>query len=122
MERLLRIAIIKMCGKALLLTMVAGLVIAVIGRLSNWDTSLEYSNAFFAAGCFVIIAGASSRMGAGSEWTSFQLLSAESFRNMSNSERANFILNASTPVSLVILGLLSGTLLIIISWLVAKLF
>jgi hypothetical protein len=105
-------AIIKMCGKDILLTVIAGIVIEVIGYMNKWDTSLAYSNAFFIAGCLAIIAGVLSRLGAGQEWNNLQSLYAESFRDMSSSERANFIMNASSSVSLVILGLLSGILLI----------
>jgi hypothetical protein len=115
MKRLVIMAITKMCGKAILLTIIAGIVIGVIGHIKKWDTSLAYSNAFFIAGCLVIMAGMSSRLAAGQEWNTFQLLSAESFREMSSSERANFIINASSSISLVILGLLSGLLLILIS-------
>jgi len=111
-----------MCGKAILLNIIAGIVIGVIGYMNKWDTSLEYSNAFFIAGCLAIIAGASSRLGASQEWSNFQLLYAESFRDMSSSERANFIINASSSVSMVILGLLSGILLILISVFVTKMF
>jgi hypothetical protein len=50
------------------------------------------------------------------------LLNAESFREMSSGERANFIINESSPISLVILGLLSGILLILISAIAAYLF
>jgi hypothetical protein len=122
MNRLVMMAIIKMCGKAILLTIIAGIVIGVIGNMNKWDTSLAYSNAFFIAGCLVIAAGALSRLGAGQERNSFQLLHAESFRGMSSSERANFIINASSSVSMVILGLLSGILLILISVFVTKMF
>jgi hypothetical protein len=122
MKRLVIIAVIKICGEAILLTILAGIVIGIIGNLNKWDTSLEYSNAFFIAGCLVIIAGASSRLGAGQEWNHFQGIYAESFRNMSAGERANFIVNASSPVRLVAVGLSSGVLLILISELVAKLF
>jgi hypothetical protein len=115
MKRLVIMAITKMCGKAILLTIIAGIVIGVIGHIKKWDTSLAYSNAFFIAGCLVIMAGMSSRLAAGQEWNTFQLLNAESFREMSSSERANFIINASSSISLVILGLLSGLLLILIS-------
>jgi hypothetical protein len=115
MKRLVIMALIKMCGKAILLTIIAGIVIGVIGHIKKWDTSLAYSNAFFIAGCLVIMAGMSSRLAAGQEWNTFQLLNAESFREMSSSERANFIINASSSISLVILGLLSGLLLILIS-------
>ena len=115
-------AIIKMCGKALTLTIVTGIVIGVIGYLNKWETSLAYSNAFFIAGCLMFIAGAMSRMAAGQEWSSFQSLYAESFRNMSSSERANFIIHASSSLNLLILGLLSGILCLLISILVTKLF
>jgi len=118
MKRLVTMAMLKMCGEAILLTIFAGIVIGIIGYLNKWDSSLLYSNAFFIAGCLVIIAGTSSRLAAGQEWQSFQRLHAESFRDMSAGERANFIVNASSPVRLVILGLLSGILLILISVLV----
>jgi hypothetical protein len=122
MKRLVIMTIIKMCGKAILLTAIAGIVIGVIGYMNKWDTSLAYSNAFFLAGCLVIVAGMSSRLGAGQEWRSFQSTYAESFRGMSSSERANFIVEASSSMSLVMLGLLSGILLILISVFVTKMF
>ena len=122
MKRLVIMAIIKMCGEAVLLTISAGIVIGIIGYLNKWDTSLEYSNAFFIAGCLVIVAGTASKLGAGQDWISSQRLHAESFRDMSPSEQANSIVNASSSVRLVILGLLSGILLFLISALVTKLF
>lgn len=122
MKRFVITAILKMCGKVILITTIIGVVIGIIGYINQWETSLVYSNAFFIAGCLVIIAGTSSRLGAGQSWTSFQLLSAESFRNMSSAERANFIINANSPVSLTILGVSSGILLILISWFVTKIF
>lgn len=120
MKRLLTLTVLKMFGKALLLTVFIGIVIAVIGNNSKWDTSIKYSNAFFTAGCIVIIGGASSRMGASQEWNKFQLFSAESFRSMSIRERVDFIIDVSSSLSLVILCGLSGTMLILISWIVAK--
>jgi hypothetical protein len=118
MKRLVSMTVIKMCGEAILITILVGIVIAIIGNLNGWETSVKYSNAFFIAGCLVIIAGASSRMGAGQDWGSFQMLSGENFRDMSPGERANFIVEASSSFRLVILGLLSGVLLILISQLV----
>ena len=79
-------------------------------------------NAFFLAGCLVIVAGTASRLGAGQEWSNFQSLYAESFRDMSSSERANFIVNASSSVSMLIMGLFSGILLILISVFVTRIF
>ena len=122
MKRLVIQAILKICAESIVITTIVGVVIGIIGYLNEWNAPIKYSNAFFVAGCLVIIAGTSSRLGAGDDWQVFQLLSAESFRGMSSGERANFIINASSPVRLVILGLLSGILLMIISVLVVKMF
>jgi hypothetical protein len=122
MKRLVMMTIIKMFGEAILLTIIAGIIIGVIGYVRKWDTSIAYSNAFFIAGCLVIVAGAFSRLGAGQERNYFQLIRAESFRDMSLSEQANFIINASSSLHIVILGLLSGILLVLISLLVSRIF
>ena len=113
MKRLVIKAIIKMCAKSILLTTIIGVIIGIIGYTNKWNSSIAYSNAFFLAGCLVIVAGTASRLGAGQEWNNFQLLNAESFREMNSSERANFIINASSSISLVILGLLTGISLIL---------
>ncbi|MBX3001684.1 MAG: hypothetical protein KF893_24385 [Caldilineaceae bacterium] len=122
MRRPIMMAIIKLCGEAVLFSLFAGIVIGIIGNVSKWETSREYSNAFFIAGGLLIIAGAWSRLGAGQEWILFQRLSAESFRGMSANERASFIVEASSSVHLLMLGLLSGILLILFSVFVIKLF
>ena len=120
MKRLVIMTIIKLFGEAILFTIIAGIVIGVIGNIKKWDTSLAYGNAFFIAGCLVIVAGAFSRLGAGQERNNFQQFHAESFRDMSSSEQANFIINASSSARMVVLGLLSGILLILISVVVTK--
>lgn len=122
MKRLVIMAVIKMCGEAFFIAILVGILIGIIGNWQKWDTSLQYSNAFFIAGSLVIIAGGSSRLAAGQEWFSFQRTYAESFRDMSPGERANYIVNASSSVRLVFIGLLSGSLLILASILVPKLF
>jgi len=118
MQRLVSMTVIKMCGEAILITILVGIVIAIIGNLNGWETSVKYSNAFFIAGCLIIIGGAFSRLGAGQEHNYFRGTYMESFRDMSPGERANFIVEASSSFRLVILGLLSGVLLILISQLV----
>ena len=122
MKRLVMKVIINMCAKTLALTTIVGVLIGVVGYLNKWDSPLKYSNAFFLAGCLVLIAGMSSRLSAGQNWHSFQLLSAASFRGMSSSDRVNFIFNTSSSISALVLGLLSGILLILISAVVAYLF
>jgi hypothetical protein len=120
MKRLVIMAILRLCGTAILFTVIAGAIIGVIGYLNQWDTTVAYSNAFFIAGCLMIIAGGSSRLTAGREWSSYQSVYAESFRDMSSGERANYIIEASSSFRLVILGLLSGFMLILISFVLTK--
>ena len=115
MKRLVMMAILKMGGKIILLTIIIGAVIGVIGHINHWNSSIAYSNAFFIAGCLLIIGGVFSRQAAGQDWDSFQWLSAEGFRGMSPGERASYIVSASSSIRLIILGLLSGILLILIS-------
>lgn len=107
-------AIIKMCAKSILLAAIIGVVIGIIGYINKWNSQITYSNAFFLAGALVILAGTASRLGSGDS-SSHLLVNAESFRDMSSSERANLIIDASTSMSLVILGLLTGVWLILFS-------
>jgi hypothetical protein len=122
MKRSIMIAIIKLVGEAILFTIIAGIIIAIIGKVNEWETAIQYSNAFFIAGGLVIIAGVMSRLRAGEEWYYFQRYSTESLPDMSPAERANFIVNTNNSLRQTILGLLTGFLLILISVLVMKLF
>jgi hypothetical protein len=122
MKRPILKVMIKMCSTAILISILVGILIGIIGNLNKWDTSIKYSNAFFIAGALVIIAGFSSRLSAGQDWKISQQLNAESFRNMSVSEQAGSIVKASNSVRLVVLGFLSGILLILASVLVTILF
>lgn len=121
MKQYIIMAILKLCGKAILIAGIVAAAIMYIGYTKEWDTALAYSNAFFIAGCLVIIAGGASRLG-DQDWSSLQLLPAESFRGMSNDERALYIVNMSNSFSRVLLGLLSGSLLIFVSVMITKLF
>lgn len=113
-------AIVVLCAKSALLTVVIGAVIGVIGYFNQWASPVAYSNAFFLAGSLMIIAGASSRFAASQGSSAYQLLSAESFRSMSSSERRDYIVNVSSSLSTVILGILTGAILILISAIAAK--
>ena len=122
MNRLLITTIIKFCGEAVLIAIVAGFGIGIFGYLKKWDSSLAYGNAFFIAGALIIIAGAASRMGASQERNMYQMFHIDTFRNMSASEQANYVIELSSSVHLAILGILSGILLILASWFVTKIF
>jgi hypothetical protein len=118
MKRQVIMVMLKMAGEAVLLTIIAGILIGIIGNWQNWDSSSQYSNAFFIAGSLLIIGGGFSRRAAGQEWSTYQRISAESFRDMSPGERAEFIVNASSSLRLVIIGFSSRILLFIISLIV----
>jgi hypothetical protein len=122
MKRLVLTTMIKVGGESVLLTVLAAIVIGILGYWNRWSTSLQYSNAFFLAGSLLIIAGTSSRLAAGQQRNFFQQIYADSFREMSASEQANFIIQASSSVRVVILGLVSGILLCSLSFFITKLF
>jgi hypothetical protein len=115
MKRSVMTALLKLCGEAVLITLFVGISIAVLGNWKQWETSAKYSNAFFIAGALVFIAGAFSRKAAGEEWGTYMRIDAEGFRDMSPGERAEFIVKASSSLRLVIVGALTGILLMIIS-------
>lgn len=121
MKRAVVIVALKLFGESLLLAVLIGIIIAILGYVNRWDTAIQYSNAFFIAGALVIIAGASSRLAAGQERRYFQG-HMESLSDMSPGERADFVVQASSSARLVILGTLSGFLLILVSVFVPKLF
>ncbi len=114
MKRLVIQEILKISAEAILFAAVIGIAIGIFGYINHWNSWVKYSNVFFLAGCLIIIAGTSSRFAAGREWGSFQMY-AESFRDMSRSERANYIVNVSSSVRLAVVGVLSGIILILIS-------
>lgn len=113
-------AIIRFLTKSILITAAVSAVIILFGSINHWESSVKYSNAFFVVGCLVIVAGTASRMGAGQGVNSLQYLNMESFRGMSGSERVEFIINANSPVGLVVLGFVTGMTLILIAVFVSK--
>ncbi len=120
MNRGIILAVLQLCGKAALFAVLVAAVVGIIGTLSKWDTPLQYSNAFFIAGCLLIVAGPVSRLSAGQRWDHYQRIYAESFRTMSGPQRANFIVEASNSVSTLVIGILSGVLLVIVSAVLAR--
>ena len=114
-------AILKWCVKVIILTTIIGVIVVIIGNRSGWNTSIEYSNAFFIAGVFVIAGGLASRLGASQDVNQFRLLSStKGFRD--KSKQLDFIANTRGSTNLVVLSLLSGILLILTSVLISKMF
>jgi hypothetical protein len=122
MKRFVIMTILKLCAKILFLTIVIAGLIGVLGYAKQWDSPITYSNAFFIAGGLMIIAGGMSRLAAGEDWKVYQLISAESFRGMSSGDRANFVVEVSSQLSTMLLGVLTGVSLLILSAVAAYLF
>ncbi len=120
MNRGIILAVLQLCGKAVLFAVLGAAVVGIIGTLNKWNTPLQYSNAFFIAGCLLIVAGPVSRLSAGQQWDHYQRIYSESFRAMSGPQRANFIIEASNSASTLVIGILSGVLLVIVSAILAK--
>jgi hypothetical protein len=105
---------LKLFAEALLFAAIITIVILILGHRKGWN-SIAYSDAFFIAGGFMIIAGGISRLASSGDWNSSILTSGEAFRKMSASERANAIIQANTSLRLAILGGLAGLILILIA-------
>ncbi len=120
MQRQIVEAVLKLCGKAILFAVLGAIVVGILGILGKWPGPLEYSNAFFIAGCLLIVAGPVSRLSAGQQWDHYQRIYSESFRSMSGPQRANFIIEASNSASTLVIGILSGVLLVIVSAVLAR--
>ncbi len=108
---------LKMIIEALAVAAAAAIIVLIIGSVKKWDNPITYSNAFFVAGCLVIIAGTSTRAAAGQEWGMYQRMSTANYRAMNPTDRANYVVKASASYRLVILGVLGGLFL----WLVSAL-
>jgi ABC-type glycerol-3-phosphate transport system permease component len=121
MKRLIIRAAIKIGVKSIVFTTIIGAVIGVIGYIKKWDSPVTYSNAFFLAGCVVLIAALSSRYAAmrSSHSPSFH---TTSYHEMNSQEQEDYISSMSSSLSTVIFGVMSGLLLILISAIAAYMF
>ncbi|MFN8443112.1 MAG: hypothetical protein U0175_20225 [Caldilineaceae bacterium] len=121
MKRFIIQEIGKLFAKSALLAAMIGVVVAVLGYLNQWNSLIPYSNAFFVAGCLLIIAGASSRFTAGQETATYRTIHPQSMRDMSFGDQISYIVDSSSPISRVMLGVVSGLLLIVVSAIAAYL-
>lgn len=113
-------ALIKLAAKSLFFTAAIGSAVCLLGYVSHWETSLAYSNAFFLAGCFVLIAGTATQFAAQADYS--QTFRFERFREMSFREQADLIADSTGAFSRVALGVSSGVCLALIAVLIEKLF
>lgn len=119
MDRQTLASVSRMGREAAGVCVLAAIGVAVMGYIRQWNTAIEYSDAFFIAGSLVIIAGASSRVAAGASWDIHQRFHAESMQGQGLGEQINSVVSASSPWRLVILGFVSGVALMVVSVLVS---
>jgi hypothetical protein len=122
MNRFVMTDILRMAGRVAVVTVIAVIIIALLGLINQWDSSTPYSNAFFIAGAIMIAGGVGTKMRAGEDWTSTQEIHPESLSGMTGEQQSRLVLNPSNSTRLAIMGMGSGTLLVLMSLLVLRLF
>ncbi len=113
---------LRLIGVALLIAVLLGLVVLGLGWLRKWNTPIQYSNGFFAAGAISIVLGLFSVMGGFSMRSDFKVLYSQSAGAMNLAERGKLWMADITQGygSLILLSL-TGALLVGVSIFVGRL-
>lgn len=107
----------------LLVTVVVGSVVALIGWISGWQTSTQFSNGFFISGSAVGLLGLLTVLGGYRARSSFGIQYSQSTSDMNLSERTKMWINdLNQGYNALIVCIASGALLIGLAILVDKLF
>ena len=115
--------ILRLVGFILGLTMLVSLIVIVIGMVSGWDRSTQFSNGFFIAGAIVIVLGTFSVTGGLQQRANFPLAYAETASDASISERTQRMMtDINQRYGTMTLFIGAGVLLIVISIAIGNLF
>ena len=115
--------ILRLAGIALGLTLLISLVVLIIGVVLKWNTSVQFSNAFFAAGAIAIVIGTFSVTGGLEQRGNFGMTYAESAGQASISERTQRMMaDINQRYGVLILMIGTGILLIAILVAIPRLF
>jgi uncharacterized membrane-anchored protein len=102
---------------------VIGLVTAGIGRLLHWNSTTQFSNAFFGAGAGLIVIGVLSVMGGFGMRSDFKTLYSQSAGDMNTLERSKrWIADMTQGYNLFLFLFLPGVFLIGLAVLVPNVF
>lgn len=105
------------------ITAAAGILTTLIGIISGWKTSTQFSNGFFICGSAVGLLGLLTVLGSYRSRANFGIQYSQSTSDMNLSERAKlWVKDLNQGYNALIVGVVSGALLIGISVLVDKLF
>lgn len=106
-----------------LVTVVVGSVVALIGWITGWQTSTQFSNGFFISGSAVGLLGLLTVLGGYRARSSFSIQYSQSTSDMNLSERTKLWINdLNQGYNALIVCIASGALLIGLAILVDKLF
>ena len=108
--------VLRLLGSISGLTLLVSLVVVGIGVFAHWNSTVQFSNGFFAAGMIVVVFGILSVTGGFSQRANFPLTYAETASQASISERTQRMMaDINQRYGTMILMLGAGILLIVIS-------
>lgn len=84
--------VLRLLGTVLGVTLLVSLIVLGVGLVFQWNTPVQFSNGFFAAGTIVIILGTLSVSGGFQQRASFPLTYAETASHASIAERGQRML------------------------------
>ena len=116
-------SILRLLGTMVGLTLLVSLIVAVVGRVLQWTTPVQFSNGFFIAGAIVAVLGTFSITGGFQQRANFPLTYAETASQASISERSKRMMgDINQRYGALILMIGTGLLLIGISVAIPQLF
>ncbi len=112
-----------LAGVIFVITFLAAVLIALIGWIAGWKTSLQYSNGYFITGAAVILLGMLSVIGNYQIRSNFGVQYSQSSGSMNLSERTRlWVADLRQGYNALIVCAISGGLLIGLAVLVDKIF
>jgi hypothetical protein len=107
---------LRLLGTILGLTLLVSLIVVGVGVFAHWNTTVQFSNGFFAAGLIVAVFGILSVAGGFQQRANFPLIYAETASQASISERTQRMMadiNQRYGMMIVMIG--TGILLVAVS-------
>lgn len=115
--------VLRLVGIAFGLTFLISSIVVFTGFVLHWNTSVQFSNAFFVAGAIAIVVGTLSVTGGFEQRGNFGMTYAESAGQASLSERTQRMMaDINQRHGFLLLMIATGSLLIAISVIVPRLF
>jgi hypothetical protein len=116
-------SVLRLVGTILGFTLLASLIVVIMGLALQWKTPVQFSNGFFVAGAIVIVLGVFSVAGGFGQRANFSITYAETAGQASLAERTQRMMgDINQRYGALILMAVTGLLLIAISIAIPQLF